>query len=398
MGTILGKETAAGLPAWLPEAARFYLDHTEAGVPLRELARRAGCHASTVLRQVRRIESRRDDPLVDAALTRLARDAPLPAAAPAASPAASPLVDSDHRRPPMSAPLRPQAAAAPADAPATGPADADTVAREAARILPRLARSGATLALAEGIDRAAVLLPMPGGEAVPSATLTRTVAEAFALNDWIAPARVVGRVTQYALTPAGRAALRRLAGGPHRATAEPGFAEAQAAFADQHRIWGTRSYAGDDGHARRLRVNLAESPIAVLSRRRDRDGRPFLSADLVAAGERLREDFELAQMGARTTQNWDRFLTAGVRATAEPGPTPGGGAMAARDRVAAALRDLGPGLGDMVLRCCCYLEGLEAAERRLGWSARSGKIVLRIALMRLKRHYDERHGGAPLIG
>ena len=36
----------------------------------------------------------------------------------------------------------------------------------------------------------------------------------------------------------------------------------------------------------------------------------------------------------------------------------------ARARVAAALRDLGPGLGDMVLRCCCFLEGLEAAERR----------------------------------
>ncbi len=53
----------------------------------------------------------------------------------------------------------------------------------------------------------------------------------------------------------------------------------------------------------------------------------------------------------------------------------------------------------MMLRCCCFLEGLEAAEKRLGWSARSGKIVLRIALLRLKRHYDERNGGrAPLIG
>ena len=60
---------------------------------------------------------------------------------------------------------------------------------------------------------------------------------------------------------------------------------------------------------------------------------------------------------------------------------------------------LGPGLGDMALRCCCYLEGLEAAEKRLGWSARSGKIVLRIALQRLRRHYEETYGGdAPLIG
>jgi hypothetical protein len=64
----------------------------------------------------------------------------------------------------------------------------------------------------------------------------------------------------------------------------------------------------------------------------------------------------------------------------------------------AALRDLGPGLGDVALRCCCYLEGLETAEKELGWSARSGKIVLRIALQRLRRHYEERaQSGGDLI-
>ena len=119
----------------------------------------------------------------------------------------------------------------------------------------------------------------------------------------------------------------------------------------------------------------------------------------MAAGERLREDFELAQMGPRIAQNWERFLTAGDRGGFAPDGGIGGGSSRARERVAAALRDLGPGLGDMVLRCCCFLEGLEAAEKRLGWSARSGKIVLRIALIRLKRHYDEINGGkAPLIG
>ena len=71
----------------------------------------------------------------------------------------------------------------------------------------------------------------------------------------------------------------------------------------------------------------------------------------------------------------------------------------ARKRVADAMAELGPGLSDVVLRCCCYLEGLETTEKRLGWSARSGKIVLRIALMRLKRHYDETVGpGGPMIG
>ncbi|HAR51660.1 MAG TPA: helix-turn-helix domain containing protein, partial [Roseovarius nubinhibens] len=60
--------------------------------------------------------------------------------------------------------------------------------------------------------------------------------------------------------------------------------------------------------------------------------------------------------------------------------------------------DLGPGLGDIALRCCCHLEGLESAERRMGWSARSGKIVLRIALQRLKRFYDGLGDEAAMIG
>jgi hypothetical protein len=149
---------------------------------------------------------------------------------------------------------------------------------------------------------------------------------------------------------------------------------------------------------RRVRYNLSESPLTALSRRRDKDGEMFLTIQQVAAGERLREDFELAHIGPRVAQNWDRFLTAGDRG-GYPTETGAGGSSSARDRVALALRELGPGLGDMVLRTCCFLEGLEVAEKRMGWSARSGKIVLRIALTRLIRHYEDTYGkGSPLIG
>jgi hypothetical protein len=51
------------------------------------------------------------------------------------------------------------------------------------------------------------------------------------------------------------------------------------------------------------------------------------------------------------------------------------------------MEALGPGLSDIVFRICCFLEGLETAEKRLGWSARSGKVVLKIALERLAMHY-----------
>jgi len=98
-------------------------------------------------------------------------------------------------------------------------------------------------------------------------------------------------------------------------------------------------------------------------------------------------------------QNWERFLTGGMRGGFSNDSGVGDGPTGARDRVSEALRDLGPGLGDVVLRCCCYLEGMETAERRMGWSARSGKIVLRIALQRLKQHYDEKYGPhGPMIG
>ena len=115
------------------------------------------------------------------------------------------------------------------------------------------------------------------------------------------------------------------------------------------------------------------------------------------AGERLREDFELAQMAPRMAQNWDHFLTHVDEGTTSPG-APGYGAEAARARLIGALRELGPGLGDVALRCCCYLEGLETAEKKMGWSARSAKIVLRIALHRLRRHYARLGAGADMIG
>lgn len=364
-----------GLPDWLPPAVRLYLDHTEAGISLRALARREGCHASTVMRKVRSFENRREDPLIDDALARLGH-------AHTATVSVRSVPQNVKEATQMTVPIRPSTVC-----------DELTIAREAPRILRRLCEPGARLAIAPDMEKAVVLRPQPGGTLARSAVVDRVVAQAFALKDWIS-CQTSGRVAQYEITNAGRAALRRMLG----AGAGPGLAEASTPFADQHRDYDYRNVgAGDDGVGRRLRVNMAESPVAALARRRDKDGHPFLTADLLTAAERLREDFELAQMGTRVAQNWDRFLTGGARGGFE-GSDPAGGPRAARDRVAAALRDLGPGLGDMVLRCCCYLEGLEAAERRLGWSARSGKIVLRIALVRLRRHYDEVQGGAPLIG
>ncbi len=375
-GTIaLNEPTDALFPDWLPSPVRLYLDHIRAGQSIRSLARREGRHASTIMRQVRRYENRRDDPLMDEALAAFSR--PIPRETP---------IDPARKDASMiSAHIRSS----------VGPFDEAALAREGRRILRRLAEPGAVMAIAPDMDKAVVLREFPDGRNMRTGVLDRAVAHAFTLKDWIC-CRKTGRVSTYEITSAGRAALKRLI--DEEDSRRQGLAEAVTPFGDQHRVWGERSVLDDDG-PRRVRYNLAESPIGVLGRRRDKDGKPFLEPELVEAGERLREDFELAQMGPRVAQNWDRFLTGGDRGAFQPDSGVGEGPGLARARVAAALRDLGPGLGDVALRCCCFLEGLEVAEKRMGWAARSGKIVLRIALQRLRRHYDQTYGRAgPLIG
>ena len=363
------------LPEWLPDAVRLYLDHTEDGLSLRALARRDGCHASTVMRTVRRYEKRRDDPLLDEALEALSRG--------------------------MERSLDPiakeQTAMTIAARPQPGTVDDVTLKREGLRILRRLVEAGTTLAIAPDMEKAVVMREFPDGRCARLAVVDRVVAQAFALQDWI-QCRKAGRVSSYEIHSPGRAALKRMIAEDDQHRLANGLAEAPMAFADQHRIWGEKLIEGEDG-SRRLRHNLAESPVAVLGRRREKDGRPSLEAGLIEAAERLREDFELAQMGPRVTQNWERFLTSGDRGVFHNDAGLAQGPRAARERIAVALRDLGPGLGDVALRVCCFLEGIEAAEQRMGWAARSGKIVLRIALQRLRRHYDETNGKhGPMIG
>lgn len=385
------------LPEWLPQGVQAYLVHTGDGLSLRELARQRGCHASTVLRQVRRYENRRDDPLVDEALLRLTGQTQGHPPGTGAGETSPPNVENA-----MSAPRPTPAPAMGAPKETTGAAKPEDVLRrdtlalsdsrlmtEAMRVLPVLAEPQVVLVVAPDMDRAVVLREAGAGQTHRLAVLDRAVAQAFALKDWISCIRA-GRVAAYAITPAGRAARKRLIAA---AADLPGTLHGA-----QHRDFAARTMDTPDG-PRRIRYNAAESPVAVLGRKRDKDGRVYLEPELIRAADQIRIDFEMAQMGPRVAQNWDRFLTGADRGGFQPDSGMAEGSRAARDRVAAALTDLGPGLGDVVLRCCCFLEGLEMAERRMGWAARSGKIVLRIALQRLKRHYDDRYGpSGPRIG
>ena len=362
------------LPAWLPDHAVTYLAHIRDGVALRELARVKGVHPSTVMRQVRRVEAWRDDPLVDEALGRIEAT-----------------LSSDVIRSAVSRefPSMPNAAAS-SEPQASGTTSADPrIEREARRILRRLCEKGAFLAVAPEMERAVVLREVVPGRQNRIAVVDRDVAHAFALQEWISCEKA-GKIACYIITAVGRAALKRLLSEERISRApKTGFAEAQSPFQEQHRFFAERVVmAGDGSGEQKVRFNLAESPLSVLGRKRDKGGAAYLGADLIEAGERLREDFELAQMGPRVAQNWERFLTAGARGDMSRARGPGEGPANARTRVAEAMEALGPGLSDIVFRVCCFLEGLETAEKRLGWSARSGKVVLKIGLERLAAHYQ----------
>ena len=201
-------------------------------MPIRALARAKGCHASTVLRQVRRVEAWRDDPLIDEALERMAR-------APCRRTAPNPPL-------PKELPSMPTPAAKPADSPDP------RIEREARRILRRLCEKGAFLAVAPTMEKAVVLREVVPGKQNRIAVVDRDVAHAFALQEWIACEKA-GKIACYTITAVGRAALKRLLteeriGARRRRT---GFAEAQAPFQEQHRFFAERTVMAEDGSGER---------------------------------------------------------------------------------------------------------------------------------------------------
>lgn len=357
-------------PVWLPEACRVYLRHTQMGHSIREIARHYGCEPSTISRRIQRIESKRDDVLIDRLLVRISRSDP-------ASLEAGTGTEDRHamsRHTTIELP------------------DQKKFEQDAMRVLRRLAEPTACLALAEGMENAVVAREVDGGPAVRTAVISRVVAEGMAMKDWIEGSGA-GKILRYKITSTGRTALRELlAKDESRRAMSQGLATISKNTDDAE--------LGGDPKRRRAKYTIGESPLVALSRRRDKAGNPFLTDDLVAAGERMREDFELTQVDGRTSIDWEKYLGGDIPEEAHAPKADEPPAVAsARARVLSALEALGPGLREVALHCCCRLEGLEQTEQRMGWSARSGKIVLRIALQRLKLHYDTHsEHWSPLIG
>lgn len=354
---------AVAPPHWLPTPVRTYLAHTEAGTSIRALARKAGVHPSTVLRQVRRTELLRDDPLADAALNRLGRYWKSPTA---------PGRNTSNNQDPLLM---------------TAPKDDDLrLARESLRVLRALLEPDTLLVIADGVEDAVVVHNSGDGRPVRRAVLTRDVAEALALKEFIAGSHS-GRLARYAITPAGRAEVRRLL-----AETESRRAVARGNAEDTDAVDAGELFLGTESERRtRKRSAGAESPLSVLARRKRGSGGAWLTPDLVAAGLRFRESWEIAQLGGAMTRDWDK-LVAGRVSSAGGRDASGGGAtrrLEAEQALSAAIRALGPDMAETVILAVCQEQGMEDIEQKLDYPARSGKIVLRIALNTLARHYDE---------
>lgn len=237
---------------------------------------------------------------------------------------------------------------------------------KAARLLAALAAGGHALTPVTGSASYEVCV---SGEQAPRIVADPGLVEAMLTNDWLR--RDDGTV---AASEAGLAWLRRRLSG-------------EEAWRGQHLLTEAAEIEAPGGGREQVTAVANESPLAWLRRRQGADGRPLVSDIQFAAGERLRADFERGRLGPRVTADWSRPALdqgrQGSRGVADLADS----ALAARQRVDKAIAALGPDLGGLLIDVCCFLAGLEDAERRRHWPRRSAKVVLAIALDRLAAHY-----------
>lgn len=200
-------------------------------------------------------------------------------------------------------------------------------------------------------------------------------------NGWLASVGK-GNVPRLSVTDDGRTWLARLNAG--------------GGFAGQHRQIDRCPSTGQAS------LNHAESPLTRLAR--PRGGVAFIDRTQLAAGERLRSDFEHAHLRQRVTASWDPTHVARRGGAGNDGLEPGDRALDARARFHAALDAVGPEFAGILVDACCFLKGLEQVESERGWPRRSAKVLLGAALRALDRHYNpppeprrarQRHWGTP---
>ncbi|MFM9938041.1 MAG: DUF6456 domain-containing protein [Hyphomicrobiaceae bacterium] len=246
--------------------------------------------------------------------------------------------------------------------------------------LARLARRGTIITLATVSD-AADCQRIVGRWSTEGEPRADVAADADAPA--IAPEILAAALAEGFLTPAKAADCYRLSakGRSHLRRARALASAAAVVAASAQRT--------TPSEPREPELNPAESPIAWLRRRLDRDGQPMLSDAQFEAGERLRADLWYGGLTPRVTQSWSGM----PQSRRSPRTAPGGSAtmtdtlVAARRRINRALEAIGPEHGNLLIDVCGHLRGLEELETANRWPQRSAKLMLQLALTALARHY-----------
>ncbi|MCT4654860.1 MAG: DUF6456 domain-containing protein [Cohaesibacter sp.] len=140
-----------------------------------------------------------------------------------------------------------------------------------------------------------------------------------------------------------------------------------------------------------IRVNRAESPLAMMALRKNKKGGAIISSVQYEAGERLRRDFERGHHGPSMGIDWQRLGQGGLDSRSHRSfndcEDASQSALAARERFRKAMGEVGEEFAGPLIDLCCFLKGLEQIEKQRQWPARSAKLVLSMALARLARFY-----------
>lgn len=241
--------------------------------------------------------------------------------------------------------------------------------RHLMRILTFLARGAAHCEPAGKLDTSLLQGGERGAIALPDEALGQAIARDL----------VVDTAGEISISQAGLAFLARAGSGDDRFQAQHQNRDIRMV-----ELAGSREFVA---------VNLKESPLAALAQRKGRDGRAFLSAFELEAGERLRADYDFGQIMPRMSANWEAAVSAGRRGGGNTKADLSDNALAARQRVNAAIEAVGPELAGVLVDICCFLKGLETVETERCWPRRSAKLMLKTALGVLDRHYRPKTRG-----
>lgn len=260
----------------------------------------------------------------------------------------------------------------------------------ATRALKRLAAPGARLApwrngmagVFKGADR----------RRRPLAQLSRQDVETLAQSGLIAPAETIeaaasaesaapGGSGEYAITSEGRAFLERsddpAAASPCQPSAERRRHGAVAAARGRAGAGAGAHYDFESGDIRaRLQLwdSRAEAPV-------------FRRVHFDVAAQ-LARDHELGRRAPSVTMRWEPVAARRAQGRAPSGPFDASvSSLAARDRVARALREAGPRLAPLLELVVLEEQGLGESERAAGWKKGDGRLALAKGLERAARAY-----------